>query len=82
MRDPCAMTVLWGKRRGSLRVPTGWLPESLRVASGWLQGGLGVAARLGPASPLLTPSLRAETAVCRELILVFGTRGPTFAATS
>jgi len=38
--------------------------------------------RLGPSSPRLTPSLRAETAVGRELILVSGPHRPTFAATS
>jgi len=47
------------------------------------EGGLGVAVtRLAPASPPLTPSLRAETAVGRELILVSGSHRPTFAATS
>ena len=39
------------------------------------QWGVGVAVnRLGPSSPPLPPSLRAETAVCRELILVSGSR--------
>ena len=31
MRDPCAMTVLWGKRRGSSCLATlGWRTQSLR----------------------------------------------------
>src|ERR1017187_2694114 len=41
MRDPCAMTVFRGKRRGSLRVASGCLPVSHQIASGWPRGGLG-----------------------------------------
>jgi hypothetical protein len=57
-------------------VATRWPEGGFRVASGW------AVTRLGPSSPPLTPNLRAETAICREWILVFGSHRPTFATTS
>ena len=73
---------------GGLGVASGWLGVKIHhspfnLLHSLREGGLGVAVtRLDPSSPALTPSRRAESAVCREWILVSGSHRPTFAATS